>query len=626
MTDPDPFRDLADAVPAILWTTEADGRCNFLSRGWSLTTGQTEAQAMAHGWFDAVHPDDLPEARVRFARAHQDRRPFSMEYRLRRVDGQYRWTLDAGNPRFGADGTFLGFAGSVVDIDDRYRSEAKYRALFDSIDEGFCIFRMLFDDAQRPVDYRFLEVNPTFSRQTGLVDPVGRTARELLPDLEPHWFEIYGRVALTGEAHRFVEQSAVMGRWFEVYAFRIGAPADHQVALLFSDITRRRRQEQALRDADRRKDEFLATLAHELRNPLAPIRTSLYVLKLDQGAGTTTRMLDILMRQVDQLTHLVDDLMEVSRITRGRIELRPVEIPLSAVLRNAAESVQPALDQLGQTLRIDADVDAVMLRADPVRLGQVFVNLLNNASRYGGVGSTIDLEARQDAEHAVVVVRDRGVGIAHEHLHTIFDLFTQVDTDQRSSGGLGIGLALVRSLVTMHGGDVCALSEGLGQGAAFQVRLPVSGDVAPSDAIPAEPSPDRAFAGLRVLVADDNRDAAESLGEWLGAFGADAIVVHDGRAALRMAQMRMPHVALLDLGMPELSGLELARRLRDIPSLSRMCLIAITGWGQARDRLDTEAAGFDHHMTKPPDIPVLRAMLTEVRARVLADRAPGVEA
>ena len=611
------FRRIADTAPAILWVTDASGQCTFLSRGWYEMTGQNEAEALGYGWLEALHPDDRPAMRARFARASRTGKAFALDYRVRCRDGRYRWALDAANPRHADDGSFAGFAGSVIDIDDRRRSEDNCRALFNSIEEGVCILQVLFDGRQQPRDYRFLEVNPAFSRHTGLADPVGHTAREMLPDLEEHWFEIYGRVAMSGEPERFEQGFDAMGRWFSVYAFRIGDPAGHTVALLFTDITARRRQEQALRDAEQRKDEFLATLAHELRNPLAPIRTSLYVLKLNQDPETATRMLDILMRQVDQLTHLVDDLTEVSRITRGRIELRAVDIPLASVLRNAAESVQPTLAQSGQSLQIDVPPEPLWLRADPVRLGQVFINLLNNAARYSRENTTIRVVASAEGTDAVVSVRDEGMGIAREHLQSIFDLFTQVDRQHSAdTRGLGIGLALVRSLVQMHGGNVTARSEGRGQGAEFIVRLPLH---APGQAA-ATPADGTAkpFSGLRVLVADDNRDAAESMGEWLSAFGAETIVVHDGHAALTMAQMHLPHVALLDLGMPELSGLEVAQRLRAVPGAADMRLIAITGWGQARDRAGTEAAGFDHHMTKPPDIALLRSLLQEAHRELAA--------
>lgn len=609
--EPIEMRSLADDAPAILWVTDASGHCSFLSRGWYEMTGQGVDEALGFGWLDALHADDRPVVRARFARATRSRKAFTLDYRVRGRDGRYRWVLDAANPRHAADGSFAGFAGSVIDIDGRRRSEDNYRALFNSIEDGFCIFQVLFDERQQARDYRFIEVNPAFSRHTGLVDAVGHTAREMLPDLEEHWFETYGRVALTGEPHRFEMESEAMDRWFQGYAFRIGDPADRMVGLLFTDVSTRRRQEHALRDAERRKDEFLATLAHELRNPLAPIRTSLYVLKLNEDPETTTRMLDILMRQVDQLTHLVDDLTEVSRITRGRIELRAVDIPLAAVLRNAAESVQPTLEQGCQSLEIDLPAEPLWLRADPVRLGQVFVNLLNNAARYSREDTTIRVSARVEGGEAVVSVRDEGMGIAREHLQSIFDLFTQVDRQHSAdTRGLGIGLALVRSLVQMHGGSVTARSEGQGRGAEFIVRLPLQRAGHASQA-PVEEAAARPFAGLRVLVADDNRDAAESMGEWLSAFGAETIVVHDGHAALTMAQMHLPHVALLDLGMPELSGLEVAQRLRTVPGAARMRLIAITGWGQARDRAGTEAAGFDHHMTKPPDIALLRSLLQD---------------
>ncbi|MCD9031128.1 PAS domain S-box protein [Luteimonas sp. Y-2-2-4F] len=614
------LRGLVDAAPAVLWVTEADGRCSFVAGGWRALTGQAEDEALGHGWLEALHADDRPRVRAEFALAHQRQAPFELEYRVHCGTDRHCWVAHAGRPRHDASGGFAGFAGSIVDIDGRHRSAEQYRALFESIDQGFCILQMLFDASGAPADYRFLEVNPSFARHTGLLDAGGRTVREMIPGLEAHWFEIYGRVATSGVPTRFTEGSEVMGRWFDVYAFPVGDVADRQIALLFSDITERRRQEQALLEADRRKDEFLATLAHELRNPLAPIRTSLYVLRLEQHPDPTRRMLDILMRQVDQLTRLVDDLMEVSRITRGRIELRPADIRLDAVIRNAVETAQPNYTQAGQRLELDLPGEPVWLYADPVRLAQVFTNLLNNASRYSRADSVVRLQARVEGGEAVVSVRDQGVGIAPEHLQSIFELFTQIDRARSADArGLGIGLALVRSLVQMHGGRIGAYSEGPGLGAEFVVRLPLQGE-ATAEAPPSEIGPERVFAGLRVLVADDNRDAAESLGEWLSAFGAETVVVHDGLAALKMTQQRQPHVAMLDLGMPELSGLEVARRLRRSRQQDKLRLIAITGWGQAQDRADTQAAGFDHHMTKPPDIVELRRLLLEAHRELLGGR------
>ncbi|WP_024889050.1 hybrid sensor histidine kinase/response regulator [Luteimonas huabeiensis] len=624
------LRALVDAAPAVLWITEADGHCSFVADGWHALTGQAVDEALGHGWLEALHPDDRPRVRAEFALAHQRQSAFELEYRVHGDGGRHCWVAHAGKPRHDASGAFAGFAGSVFDIDERHRSAEKYRALFESIDQGFCILQMLFDESGAPADYRILEVNPSYARHTGLLDAEGRTVRELVPDLEPHWFDIYGRVASSGVATRFVEGSAAMGRWFDVYAFPVGDVADRQIAVLFSDITERREQEQALLDADRRKDEFLATLAHELRNPLAPIRTSLYVLRLEPHPNSTRRMLDILMRQVDQLTRLVDDLMEVSRITRGRIELRPVDVRLDLVIRNAMETAQPNYTQAGQRLELDLPAEPVWLYADPVRLAQVFTNLLNNASRYSRPDGAVRLQARVEDGEAVITVRDQGMGIAPEHLQSIFELFTQIDRARNADArGLGIGLALVKSLVQMHGGRIGARSDGPGLGAEFEVRLPLQGRAA-AEPPPPEPGPERAFAGLRVLVADDNRDAAESLGEWLSAFGAETVVVHDGLSALKMTQQRQPHVALLDLGMPELSGLEVARQLRRSRQQDNLRLIAITGWGQAQDRTDTQAAGFDHHMTKPPDIVQLRRLLLDVRRELLGPRdatahAPAVE-
>jgi PAS domain S-box-containing protein len=248
------YRALIDASPALLWATDVDDRCVFLSRGWYEYTGQTEPEGLGFGWLDAVHPEDRDRTAREFLDAPRRREPFSLDHRLRRADGEYRWAIDEGRPRFAASGEWLGYSGSVIDVHDRIvaeralrRSEAKYRTLFDSIDAGFCVIQMIFDDANLPVDYRFIEANPAFATQTGLANAVGRTARELLPDLEAHWFEIYGRVARTGQPIRFDNRSDVMGRWFDVFAFPIEEPAENRVALLFNDVTHHKRAERALR-------------------------------------------------------------------------------------------------------------------------------------------------------------------------------------------------------------------------------------------------------------------------------------------------------------------------------------------------------------------------------------------
>ncbi|HST45811.1 MAG TPA: ATP-binding protein [Luteimonas sp.] len=493
-------------------------------------------------------------------------------------------------------------------------ADGRYRQLADAIEQGYCVIDVIFDGGGRPMDYRFIEANATFARQTGLEDALGRTARELVPDLEPHWFETYGRVAATGQPERFVHGSEAMGRWFDVHAFCIG-DAGH-VALLFSDITGRRQNEQALLEADRRKDEFLATLAHELRNPLAPIRTSLHVLRMSEDPATVRRLHEIMARQVDQLTRLVDELTDVSRISRGTIDLRLEPLDLGMIVRSAVESSRAQIDGGGHVLSLDIAASPVRVRGDVARMVQVVTSLLDNAIRYSEPGMRIAVRLAEDAGHALLEVTDTGRGLAPGELDTIFELFNRLErTRGRERGGLGIGLTLVRSLVAMHGGSIEARSKGAGSGSQFLVRLPLLespvGDAAASEA--QQPGTSGTLAGLRVLVVDDNRDAADSFGDWLQQFGAEARVVHDGRTALGLLTGAMPDVVLLDIDMPEMDGYELARRIRALPHAAGVTLIAITGWGQALDGLRADEGCFDHQMSKPPDIPALHQLLQALR-------------
>jgi signal transduction histidine kinase len=359
----------------------------------------------------------------------------------------------------------------------RVSSSDRYRALFEAIDRGFCVIEVLFDEAGNAVDYRFLETNPRFVAETGLVDAVGKRMRELAPSHESHWFEIYGEVARSGIPARFENQARALGRWYDVYAYRIGDPLARQVGILFADITERRRAEQALREADRRKDEFLATLAHELRNPLAPLRTALDVLQRSDDPSRAPRLHAIMARQVDQLTRLVDDLMEVSRITRGHVHLRMQTIDLRDIVHVAIETSRPALDAQGQSLAVELPPLPLPVLGDPMRLAQVLTNLLNNAARYGRVGGRVRLRAWSDGTDVAIGVSDDGIGIPADKLQSIFQPFIQLHREvDGPQAGLGIGLSLVHSLVQRHGGSVMASSEGEGHGSEFIVRLPRAED------------------------------------------------------------------------------------------------------------------------------------------------------
>ena len=375
-------------------------------------------------------------------------------------------------------------------------------------------------------------------------------------------------------------------------------------------LAERLRNEQELRSADRRKDEFLATLGHELRNPLAPILNSVEILKLS-GAfddARTAQACAVMERQVHHLNRLVDDLLEVSRITRGIIEVKKEPLDLAAIVRAAIETSRPILEGLRHELVVDLDAEEIIVGGDPVRLTQVFANLLNNAAKYTNHGGRITVTTRREGAEAVVSVQDNGIGIAPHLLSHVFDMFMQVDrSTRRAQGGLGIGLTLVRSLVAMHGGSVEAKSEGPGRGSEFIVRLPVlvAEMAATRRSRPAEPLPAR-----RIMIVDDSRDGGESLSVLLRVLGAEVCLVHSGKDALDALDPFRPDVILLDIGMPGMDGYEVARRIRANPDHRRVSLIALTGWGQDEDRQRSAAAGFDHHLVKPADIEQLRQLLT----------------
>ena len=392
------------------------------------------------------------------------------------------------------------------------------------------------------------------------------------------------------------------------------------VVCYFYDITERRRAEKqlqeqaaALAEADRRKNEFLAMLAHELRNPLAPIRNAAQVLALSAGNREVVRSAsEMIGRQVGQMVRLVDDLLDVSRISRGKIELRRERIELASSVHHAVEAARSLYHSMGHDLTVTLPPKPIYLNADPTRLAQVVGNLLNNACKFTDKGGRISLTVERAGGRAVIRVRDTGIGIAADQLPHIFDMFTQVDTSlERSVSGLGIGLTLVKNLVEMHDGTVEVSSAGLGRGSEFVVRLPVSAVTPepPPEPPPGEPEP---TTGRRILVVDDNRDSAESLADLLKLTGNETHTAHDGLEAVEAAATFRPGVVLLDIGLPKMNGYEAARKIRAQPWGKGMVLVALTGWGQDEDRRKSKEAGFDGHLVKPVDLAALTKLLAEL--------------
>ena len=384
-----------------------------------------------------------------------------------------------------------------------------------------------------------------------------------------------------------------------------------------SDISERLRIEQALRDSDRRKDEFLATLAHELRNPLAPIRHAVTIAGMQGVSADKLKWSrEVIDRQVRHMARLLDDLLDVSRITRGKLELRRERVYLTSVIGTATETVRPLIETKKHELTVDLPIESIRLEADPIRLAQVFSNLLTNAAKYTDAGGRIAIHGRLIGDYVQVRITDNGIGIGPEAQTQLFQMFSQVTPAlERSDGGLGIGLALVRGLVELHQGTVEARSDGPGRGSEFIVRLPVS----PMAADPSVETADSensaqpaAATGVRVVVADDNRDSLESLAILLRLQGYDVHTAGNGREALALVTRVRPAVAILDIGMPEMNGYEVAESIRAQPSGGEVILIAFSGWGQDQDKQRARKAGFDYHFTKPLNLERLQEVLARI--------------
>ena len=370
-----------------------------------------------------------------------------------------------------------------------------------------------------------------------------------------------------------------------------------------------------LSEADRRKNEFLATLAHELLNPLAPIRNGLQLIRLAGGeAATIDKARTMMERQLTQLVRLVDDLMDISRISRGKITFQKERVELAAVVNSAVESSRPLIGQQGHELTVMQPKQSVMIDADPARLAQVFLNLLNNAAKYSNRGGHIWLTAERQGSDVVVSVRDTGIGIAADQLPRIFDMYWQVERPlEKSQGGLGIGLTLVKRLVEMHGGTVEAQSEGPGKGSEFVVRLPVVIEAAMPQAVGEKGEPAVPKSSLRILIVDDNRDGADSLALMLRILGNDTRTAYDGQEGVRISYEFRPAVVLLDIGLPKMNGYEACHCIREQPWGKDIVLVAVTGWGQENDRRRSQEAGFNFHIVKPVDLQALENMLASLK-------------
>ena len=499
-------------------------------------------------------------------------------------------------------------------------SQGRFQAVLDASAVPFVILSPIREDLSgRIVDFEWSYVNAAAAnalrREAAAFD--GRRVQDVLP---ARWansdsFRQYVAVVESEQTREF--EVAVHHDGLEQWFRCVASPMRGSVALWFNDITTRKNDERLLQDADRRKDEFLATLAHELRNPLAPIRQASAISRLPQATDAQKRWShEVIERQVRHMALLLDDLLDVSRITRGRLALRRGTHTLREMIEAAVETARPLVDSRQHELEVVMPQATILMQADPLRVSQIVANLLTNAAKYTEPNGRIRLLAALDADDVVIEVSDNGIGIAPESLPAVFDMFTQLRGSDDRAGGLGIGLALTKGLVELHGGSIGVRSEGGGRGSVFTVRLP-RGETPERAAAAGDGLEPRAAPARRILVADDNRDAAESLAALLQLEGHEVTLAYDGADALLAYERVRPQVCLLDIGMPYRTGNEVAAEIRSRDDGHSPTLVAITGWGQDADRSQALAAGFDHHLTKPVDPVQLLRLIGESQASEL---------
>jgi len=567
-------------------------------------------------WLTRIYPPDRERVEAYGREVFLHGSTYSIEFRIEHPTRGLRWFGSMGRLYRDAEGRPERFSGINLDItalklaeQARRESEERFRKIFENAATGIAItdIRGVFEQCNPAYtallgyseqDLRNIECSSLLhpeDRAANLVQIRRMLARELPA------FEIENRyVRKTGEtlwAREFVS----------VLTNEAGEPA--HLVVLITDTTHRHLAEEELKEADRCKDEFIATLAHELRNPLAPLRTGIEVMKTAEDRGAWDRALGMMERQLGHMVRLIDDLLDVSRIGRGKVELKREPVPLQVVIKHAIETASPLIEARRHTLVTRVPGEPIWVEGDLTRLAQVVGNLLNNSTKYTPEGGHIELALTVEGGDAVLRLTDDGVGIGPDMLPSVFDLFAQSTRDRgRAQGGLGIGLFLVRRLVELHGGTVSAESPGVNHGTTMTIRLPhISAPGAAAN--PPQLNAQGAPAARRILVVDDNEDAAEMLATVLDLHGYETRVAKDGPTALTVAKEFSPEVAFLDIGLPGMSGHELARAMRSDPALSGTVLIALTGWGGQEDKRRTQEAGFNHHLTKPIDVAAVEAIL-----------------
>jgi PAS domain S-box-containing protein len=653
--EPDALRRLADYAPVLVWMHGPRG-CEFVNRGYLDFLGVTMADVQGMGWAKYVPPDDYERYVSGYHAAAEKRALFESEFRFRRADGVYRLMRTVGLPHFSPAGDFLGYIGSTYDITDIKVGGERLRLLWEvaavllSANNPDAMLRELFAKIGPHVGvdvyFNYVVNDRGDALQLASCAGISVEAAQSIDRLE-FGQAICGTVALqrqpivASHIQRSDDPKVQLVKSFGIRAYACNPlVAENRLLGTLSFASRikdqfelddvafletichyvtmayeRLRLVNELKEADRRKDEFLATLAHELRNSLAPVRNAVQVLRLNGPDEPELRWgRDVIERQVHHLTRLIDDLMDISRITLNKLELRKDRVELADVIKGAVESSRPLIEQCGHELTVILPPQPVYVNGDSVRLTQAFMNLLTNAAKYTERGGRIWLIAEREDGEVVVRVTDTGVGIPPEKLPRLFEMFYQLDHSlERSQGGLGIGLSLVRRLVEFHGGRVSGHSAGVGKGSEFTIRLPLLLDE-PKPAKPQESGSNGQTThttARRILIVDDNRISADSLAKLLRLMGNDVHTAYDGLAGIEATERFRPDVVLLDISMPQLNGYDACRRIRAEKWGKDIVLIALTGWNQQENKRYAEEADFDAHMVKPVDANALLKLLSE---------------
>lgn len=613
------LQQLANTMPQLAWMAHPDGMIHWYNDRWYEYTGATPADMEGWGWQTVHHPDVLPSVMALWKESLVIGKPFQMTFPLRGANGSFRPFFTLVSPLRDESGEIIQWFGTNTDVSPLQEAERALRQSEERLQQGLLAARMMVWDWDLRTNQVKLSSNAATLFGRTWEDPA-EGWKTVHPEDVPKLTDAVNRAI---EARSEYQMLVRMIRpdngdmlWMDVRGSVVCDEAGEPRAIrgICLDVTERTRAAEELRAADRRKDEFLAMLAHELRNPLAPISTAAELLKIPAIAPELTRQTsEIIARQVQHMTRLVDDLLDVSKVTRGLVTLEKEAVDLKTIVNSAIEQVRPLIESRRHDLTVRATAPHAFVEGDRIRLVQVVANLLNNAAKYTPEGGKIALAIEVEETAVKLSVRDNGMGIAPGLLARVFDLFAQGErTPDRSQGGLGLGLALVKNLVGLHGGTVMACSDGQDRGSIFTITLPLM--AAPlSRLLPSsEAEAAQATRPLRIMIVDDNADAAETLGALLHAAGHQVSVKYDAKTALEEIGDLLPQVFILDIGLPDMDGYELARRLRSSPETENAVKIALTGYGQLHDRSLSKAAGFNHHMVKPVDIEQLANILAGV--------------